>query len=461
MTKKRAVFLDRDGTLIEHFDYLTEVNQVALMAKAAGALKYLKGHGFVLVMISNQSGVARGLLSEEKLRVINDHLHTLLIKQGAYLDGMYYCPYHPDGKVAKYRTESELRKPRPGMLLQASEDLEIDLSQSWMIGDDDRDIMAGRAAGCRTIMLKAQGSPLVRKGEVVADHKAKDLQEAANIVVHYADAHKKTMAPDEPDEPAAPSEPDEPLEPDEPMERAQANPGDEGHGIDTRDAEADEPEETGEVIVENRVETLVAVVDPVEEPKDPSPPEPLSEPSDATVDTDEGDGPAVDPKMAMGFEVKRQSNYEKRMQPPADQEMAMGFEIPLTMEESARSTGSPEDTGQQGVPQVAGPEAVVQETGEDPDEDLDAVEVVDPAVRKILNDILREIKQSNRHGGMGAEFSIFKVLAGIIQMLVLLCLVLAYRNSGGLHPDPVAVQNCLLTGVVCQVMALTFLLGDR
>lgn len=135
----------------------------------------------------------------------------------------------------------------------------------------------------------------------------------------------------------------------------------------------------------------------------------------------------------------------------------MGFEIPLTVEESAPSIGSSDDTGQQGVT----PQAVAQEICEDPDKDLDAVEVVDPAVRKILNDILREIKQSNRHGGMGAEFSIFKVLAGIVQMLVLLCLVLAYRSSGGLNPDPVAVQNCLLTGVVCQVMALTLLLGDR
>jgi len=157
----RAVFLDRDGTLIEHYDYLTEASQVQLLPNTVSALKLLRQHGFLLIVITNQSAVARGMLTEKTLTQIHDHLKSLLGREGAYLDKIYYCPYHPEAVVDQYRRDSDLRKPKPGMLYLAEKELDIDLDRSWIVGDDDRDIETGKAAGCRTIMLESRGSSLV------------------------------------------------------------------------------------------------------------------------------------------------------------------------------------------------------------------------------------------------------------------------------------------------------------
>jgi len=181
-----AVFLDRDGTLLVHYDYLTDPDQVALMPATAAALRLLGAQGFLLVVVTNQSAVARGMLTEEKLADIHDRMKKLLAEQGAYVDKIYYCPYHPDAPVAAYRQDSELRKPKPGMLLRAAAELDIDLSRSWMIGDDDRDIEAGRAAGVLTIMLDTPGaSRLVRRKGAAADYRAVNLKEAANQIVRF------------------------------------------------------------------------------------------------------------------------------------------------------------------------------------------------------------------------------------------------------------------------------------
>ena len=106
----RVVFVDRDGTLIEHYDYLTDPGQVKLLATTSSALRLLKEHGFRVVMITNQSAVARGMLTEKKLAEIHDRLKTLLGRQGAFLDQIYYCPYHPEGAVEKYRRDSETHR---------------------------------------------------------------------------------------------------------------------------------------------------------------------------------------------------------------------------------------------------------------------------------------------------------------------------------------------------------------
>ncbi|MBN1845739.1 MAG: HAD family hydrolase, partial [Sedimentisphaerales bacterium] len=185
---KRAVFLDRDGTVLEHYDYLTDPGQVQLLPTAATALRRLKEHGFVLVMVTNQSAVARGMLTEETLYEIHDRAKELLAEKGAYLDQIYYCPYHPEGAIPRYRRDSELRKPAPGMLLLAAKELQLDLELSWMVGDDDRDIEAGRRAGCRTILLDSYStSILVRRGRVNPDYRAVNLQEAANLILHHSE----------------------------------------------------------------------------------------------------------------------------------------------------------------------------------------------------------------------------------------------------------------------------------
>ncbi len=206
-----TVFLDRDGTLIEHYEYLTDPANVQLLPGVPAALKLLHDRGFKLVMVTNQSGVARGYLTEKRLLEIHDRLKQVLGEHGAYLDAMYYCPYHPEGVVDKYRQDSELRKPQPGMLRLAAEEHDLDLEQSWIIGDDDRDVQTGRAAGCRTVMIESYGRVGVRTGDSRPDHKVHNLKEAANVIVRHARPEGK-VSPREPVAVAAPAESAETVE---------------------------------------------------------------------------------------------------------------------------------------------------------------------------------------------------------------------------------------------------------
>ena len=124
-----------------------------LLPGSAQALVQLKQMGYKLIVVSNQSGIARGMFTEDDLGQIHARMKELLAAEGAYLDQIYYCPYHPEGVIEKYRKESDLRKPNPGMLLTAAEEMDIDLSQSWMIGNAYHDTTAGKRVGCRTILL--------------------------------------------------------------------------------------------------------------------------------------------------------------------------------------------------------------------------------------------------------------------------------------------------------------------
>jgi D,D-heptose 1,7-bisphosphate phosphatase len=150
-----AVFFDRDGTLIEDPGYLSHPDQVKLLDGAAEVLKEVALLGYKTVVVTNQSAVARGIVSEEMLERIHQRLRELLALKGASLDGIYYCPYHPDGVIPNYRRDSDWRKPEPGMLLAAAEEMDLDLKQSWIVGDSGRDVEAGCRAGCRTILLRA------------------------------------------------------------------------------------------------------------------------------------------------------------------------------------------------------------------------------------------------------------------------------------------------------------------
>lgn len=182
MTHK-AVFLDRDDTLISDPGYINHPSQVKLLTGVGQSLTLLKKMGYLLVVVTNQSGVARGILTEAELEQIHHHLKKLLADEGVYLDAIYHCPYHPEGTVKKYAKESELRKPQPGMLLKAAKELDIDLSQSWMIGDSYRDIAAGHRAGCQTILLDTPGKTQVRDfNDPEPDKRAVNLREAVNIL---------------------------------------------------------------------------------------------------------------------------------------------------------------------------------------------------------------------------------------------------------------------------------------
>jgi D-glycero-D-manno-heptose 1,7-bisphosphate phosphatase len=183
----KAIFLDRDNTLIEDPGYINSPEQVKLLDGVAEALIELKALGYKLIVATNQSAVARGIVTEKVLGEIHDRLKHLLAEKNAFLDRIYYCPYHPEGVVPKYRKESNCRKPNPGMLQQAAEEMDIDLGQSWCIGNSSRDVEAGRRAGCKTILIdkpshhKVAGSSLLSAG-IAADHRAVNIKEAVNII---------------------------------------------------------------------------------------------------------------------------------------------------------------------------------------------------------------------------------------------------------------------------------------
>jgi len=181
--KHKAVFLDRDGTLIEDRGYLGDPEEVHLLPGAAEALCRFAEAGHKIIIISNQSGIARGLFDETDLDEVHARMEELLAAEGAAIDGAYYCPYldGPEAKVKRYRRDSELRKPKPGMLLQAARELNIDLKRSWMIGDSPRDVEAGTRAGCKTVLL-TNGSTNPDE-QVDADEEAPDLMAAADLIV--------------------------------------------------------------------------------------------------------------------------------------------------------------------------------------------------------------------------------------------------------------------------------------
>lgn len=149
----RAIFLDKDGTLVEDIPYNVNPSLLELTWQAGQALQILQQLGYVLIVVTNQSGVAKGLFTENALQPIHNRLCERLAQYGVSLAGFYYCPHCPDGTVARYATACTCRKPMPGMLLRAAHDHGIDLSQSWMIGDILNDVEAGRRAGCRTVLI--------------------------------------------------------------------------------------------------------------------------------------------------------------------------------------------------------------------------------------------------------------------------------------------------------------------
>ncbi|VTR93122.1 -heptose -bisphosphate phosphatase : D,D-heptose 1,7-bisphosphate phosphatase OS=Geobacter metallireducens (strain GS-15 / ATCC 53774 / DSM 7210) GN=gmhB PE=3 SV=1: Hydrolase_6: Hydrolase_like [Gemmata massiliana] len=151
---REAVFLDRDGTLIEEVNHLSSPDQVRLIPGAAEAVRRLNDAGVLVIVITNQSGVARGYFPESRLSAVHDRVSELLAAHGAKVDAYYYCPHHPTEGIGAYRVTCTCRKPKPGMLLTAARDFDIDLARSWMVGDKVCDSGAGDAAGCRSVLVR-------------------------------------------------------------------------------------------------------------------------------------------------------------------------------------------------------------------------------------------------------------------------------------------------------------------
>lgn len=159
--KQKAIFLDRDGTINHYVGFLRRVNEFELAENSAEAIKKINSSGYLAIVITNQPVIARGETTYEELEEIHNKMETELGKFGAYLDGIYFCPHHPDqgyeGEVPELKVNCDCRKPKPGMLLKAAKDFNIDLSKSFMIGDSDIDVQAGINAGCKSIKIVEGG----------------------------------------------------------------------------------------------------------------------------------------------------------------------------------------------------------------------------------------------------------------------------------------------------------------
>ena len=155
--KQKAVFLDRDGVINKYVGFLTDINDFELIDGAADAIKLINNSGYLAIVVTNQPVIARGEVTYGELEQIHNKMETLLGKEGAYVDAIYFCPHHPhkgyEGEIPELKIECDCRKPKPGMLLHAAEDFNIDLKESWMVGDSETDIEAGQNAGCRTFLV--------------------------------------------------------------------------------------------------------------------------------------------------------------------------------------------------------------------------------------------------------------------------------------------------------------------
>jgi len=183
----RGVFLDRDGTINEEVNYLSHPEQLRLIAGAAEAIQSLNQAGFKVVVVTNQAGVARGYFSEQTVREIHAVLEKMLGAHEARVDAIYFCPHHPAAGIGVYRQDCNCRKPKPGMLEKAAAELNIDLRESFVVGDKISDLEAGLAVGCRNILVHTgygqesenEFSGAAWQPEYVAD----DLLEAARWIL--------------------------------------------------------------------------------------------------------------------------------------------------------------------------------------------------------------------------------------------------------------------------------------
>lgn len=149
----KAVFFDKDGTLIEDIPYNIVPDLIKMKDHAIECLSKIKALDYLIILVTNQSGVARGLFTEEQLTQVEGRIRNILSNFKIPLDGFYYCPHYPEGSVKRYSIDCSCRKPLPGMMVKAAKDFGIGLSESWMVGDKLDDIEAGNRAGCKTILI--------------------------------------------------------------------------------------------------------------------------------------------------------------------------------------------------------------------------------------------------------------------------------------------------------------------
>ncbi|MDD4891066.1 MAG: HAD family hydrolase, partial [Phycisphaerae bacterium] len=415
----RAVFLDRDGTIVEDPGYLTSPGQLKLIFGAAEAIARLRRAGFLVILATNQSAIARGMMTEQDLAGIHEALLKMLaeVDPNAKFDGVYYCPFHPEAKVAAYRQESYLRKPRPGMLFKAAREHQLDLGSCWMVGDSERDVQAGKTAGCRAIRVHHDPET-----DTSADRVAPSLAAAADtILTSPGRTPLKTARPDEP----AVVEPTPPAEPSPaPSEPAPAEV-----------AAAVEPEPQPQV--EPIVEPPPAEMQPIVEPEPPQP-EPISQPALGEAESPQASPAATpDPSTSLGAEggcptttqtapepepTAEAATPETTSEPPAVVETppappaspaAAAPDDKLDLAHNARPHGSTKERLLRKIEEEKRQALLHPETPPDAltaDKPIRAMNVGD--VRHVLAEILQQLRQLNR-GPNKHDISATKILGGL------------------------------------------------
>ncbi len=176
---QKAVFLDRDGVINKDTPYTHRIKDFHIIPQVFEACRLLQKASFLLIVITNQAGIARGYYTEDDFHTLDNHMYKTFCDQGIKLEKTYFCQHHPAAGIGKYKVECNCRKPKPGMILQAAIDFDIDLKNSWMIGDKLSDIQAGQTAGCRTVLVESDYL------QNFQGPKVKDLFEAAQYILQH------------------------------------------------------------------------------------------------------------------------------------------------------------------------------------------------------------------------------------------------------------------------------------
>jgi histidinol-phosphate phosphatase family protein len=399
--KRPAVFFDRDNTLIASDGYLGDPSQVQLIPGAADAIARARALGYAVAVISNQSGVARGMFSEEDVQAVNQRMDAMLRAENAQaiVDRHEFCPFHPDGTIDVYARDSDRRKPKPGMLLSAARALELDLERSWVIGDAPRDVEAGHAAGCRAILFTdpslARSPAADAAPATTPDFTAATLAEAiAHIEANPEPPPRPEPAVAEPPPPAA-----------EPAAAA--------------------------VVVESEPPAEPAPVAPAE----PAP----APPADAA--------PAAPakrvPKVAIGSkyvppEGKEHAPVTPRDFPPRE---SAATDRPAT---EKPATAAAAIAARKLERAAARPEPTAPPAPPAPSERMES----------LVEQIFIELRRQHEQGS--GDFSVSKLLAGITQVLVLAILLLSY-----FHRAEDALQTYLMLALIMQTMTIALLIMSR
>jgi D-glycero-D-manno-heptose 1,7-bisphosphate phosphatase len=391
--KRPAVFFDRDNTLIASDGYLGDPAKVALIPGAADAIARVRALGYAVVVFSNQSGVARGMFSEEDVQAVNARMAELLLAENgnAVIDRHEFCPFHPAGSVDVYARDSDRRKPKPGMIHAAAGKLALDLPRSWVIGDAARDIEAGKAAGCRAILFTDPSLPKSPAAEapsrVPPDFTADTLAEAVDFVERNPDPDL-SVAPEL--AATAAGEPAVAITPAPAVETPASEP--------TRPSQAQTT---------------------VEAPAEPSP-----------------TGKRV-PKVAIGSRYVPPEG-KSGAAPPAWMRTGNGSSSPADEagERPARKSYRPAD---QDVPPMADLPVTPTERSE-----------------ALLEQIFMELRR--QHEQQDADFSVSKLFAGVVQVIALATLFLAYLNK---KADVQVLHTYLLLAIMLQTLTIALLIMSR